>query len=76
MFLRFLQFRLVIQNIFFLKILDLHPIELIPKLENLNVSYNLLNDLRTTIDIICSMKSLKNLDLRKNPLTSTLRYAK
>jgi len=55
--------------------IDLHPIDLITNLETLNVSNNLLGDLQSTTNIILAIKNLKSLDLRRNPLTSTLRFA-
>ena len=53
--------------------LDLHPLELIPKLEQLDVSHNLLSNLNDVINILSLMQNLKNIDLRNNPITSTLR---
>ena len=53
--------------------LDLHPLELVPKLESLNVSHNLLSNLDDVINVLSLMGNLKNLDLRQNPITNTLR---
>jgi Leucine-rich repeat (LRR) protein len=53
--------------------LDLHPLELVPKLESLSVSHNLLSNLDDVINVLSLMRNLKNLDLRQNPITNTLR---
>jgi Leucine-rich repeat (LRR) protein len=55
------------------QMLDLHPLELMPKLEALNVSHNLLSNLTDVINILSLMQNLKNLNLRNNPISTTLR---
>ena len=59
--------------LFVFQMLDLHPLELIPRLEQLNVSHNLLSNLNDVINILSLMQNLKDIDLRHNPITTTLR---
>lgn len=56
------------------QMVDLQPLELFPRLSMLDIGHNLLSDVQAVIDSLVRIPSLQKLDLRGNPLTSTLRY--
>ena len=57
------------------KMLSLDPLQEIPRLSSLNASSNLLFDLESdVISVISKIPSLMELDLRANPISSTVRH--